>query len=156
MALTFKKIEAALGIRDRTHRHRIAKQHRLPIGTGDQVPDWETLAGEVFQRMLEYGERPETTDKKELDQQKIREEIKYKQTQQQKLELEIQTKQGRMVDVNELKELQTELANCIRKAGDLMGRKSKLTGRDAQQILNKTLDEFYKLLKERLPKSDSD
>ena len=89
-----------------------------------------------------------------LKEEKLKGEIEILQRRAQKMETEELRNQGRLVDVNELLGLQTELANCIRKTGDLMGRKSKLTGRDAQQILNKALDDFAKLLKERLPKKE--
>ena len=147
----FSDIETALGLRDRTHRHRIAKAHEIPIGSGDTAPDWPELAGMIYQRMMQYSKRPESADELELKEQKLREEINVLQERHKKLEIENETKTGNMVDVRELHDLQVELSAVIRKAGDLMGRKTKLTGRDAQQILNKALDEFYRLLQDRLP-----
>ena len=90
--------------------------------------------------MIAAGDTEEVTDLKE---EKLREEINVLKQRCQKLEIENDTKTGHMIDVRELKELQGQLATCIRKAGDLMARKTKLTGRDAQQILNKALDEFH-------------
>ena len=49
----FLKIEEAIGFRDRTHRHREAKKHNLPIGSGDQAPTLDACLKIIWDKMVE-------------------------------------------------------------------------------------------------------
>lgn len=142
----FVEIEEALGLRDRTHRYRTAKKYDLPMDSGDPVLAWKELSVLLFKRMVEYGERPESTEEQQLREKKLRGEVRVLQERYRKLENENEKQEGFLVDRREIKTDLSLLASFIRKAGDLMGRKSTLTGRDAQRILNAALDKYERKL----------
>lgn len=148
MTPTFGQIEQALGFRDRTHRYREAAKFDLPLGSGDQVPEWPELAGLLYQRLVEESRRQDESETGDLKEEKLREEIKVLQERYRKLEMENEAKEGNLVDVNELYVWAERLASFIRKAGELIARKNTLTGQEAQEIINNAVDDFERLANE--------
>jgi hypothetical protein len=145
---TFSDVERALGLRDRTHRYREAAKFGLPIGSGDTIPTWPDLAGLLFRRLVDESNRQEESIDGDLKEEKLKEEIKVLQERYRKLEMENEANEGNLVDVNELFGWAEKLASFIRKAGDLLARKNKLTGREAQEVINNAIDDFEQSTKE--------
>ena len=139
---TFTEIERALGLRDSKHRHREAKKHELPMGSGDQ-PNLEALLAALYRRMIEYDEIDG-----DLREEKLKLEIKVLTERHRKMEMGNQATEGNLVDVNELFEWADKLASFIRRAGDLLARKNTITGQEAQEIVNNAVDEFEQASKE--------
>ena len=83
-----------------------------------------------------------------MKEEKLKEEIKVLQERYRKLELENQSKEGNLVDVDDLYVWAEKLASFIRRAGDLLARKNTITGREAQEIVNNAVDEFEQASKE--------
>ena len=78
----------------------------------------------------------------DLKEEKLVEEINVLRERTRKLENENEKHEGFLVDRRGLRAGLTLLASLIKDAGDLIGRKSTIRGRDAQEILNKCLDKF--------------
>ena len=139
---TFAEIERVLGLRDSKHRHREAKKHELPMGSGDQ-PNLENLLAALYRRMNEYDEIDG-----DLREEKLKLEIKVLTERHRKMEMGNQATEGNLVDVNELFEWADKLASSIRKAGDLVARKHTLKGVEAQEIINNSVEEFDRTTQE--------
>ena len=138
----FKDIEAALGLADATARHRASKRYDLEIGSGDPVPSWQRLCGTLAQRLIAESERPSESIQGDLRQAKLTEEINILKERYRKLEIGNQAKANDLVDVRELFAGAMEFAGFIRRAADSMGKLDRLTGGEAQEMLNGAIRDF--------------
>ena len=139
---SYGEIEQVLGFRERNERHRAAKKHGLPIGSGDTVPTWQELSGMLWKKMLDYAKRPESIDDASLKTEKLQGEIKVLEERYRKLEIENQIKEEHLVDIRDLTQGLSGLGQIMRETGDTLARKKTLTGRDAVELWNSGLDKY--------------
>lgn len=93
----------------------------------------------------------ECEESSDLKAEKIREEIHVLKERNRKLQFENETTAGNLANVNNLRDMLYGLVPPFQRLGELVGRKSNLTGPDVQQMINKTLDDYERLLAEGLP-----
>ena len=83
----------------------------------------------------------------DLKEAKLQEEIKVLRERNRKLQFENDEKEGVMADINKLRGMLVGLIPPLRKLGELLGRKATITGPDAQQMVNRALDDYERELK---------
>ena len=66
-----------------------------------------------------------------------------------KLQFENEEKAGNLADIRLMAEMLTGLSVPMRKLGDMLGRKVNISGVDAQQMLNQTIMDYERLLREQ-------
>ena len=89
-----------------------------------------------------------------LKDEKLREEINVLRERNRKLQFENEEKAGNLADIRLMAEMLTGLSVPMRKLGDMLGRKSTITGIDAQQMLNQTITDYERLLREQFGEQD--
>ena len=125
LRLNQKDAAALLGI----NRRNLTREGDL----APREPDGTYLATELVAWFVDRGS--------ELDE-------KIKTEKLRKLKRDNETAEGNLVDVNELFSWAEKLGAFIRQAGDLLARKNTITGREAQEILNSSVDEFDRTTQE--------
>ena len=84
----------------------------------------------------------ETEGDKDLKEEKLKEEIEKLRHHNFEKRISNEVLAGSRIEVSKIKPLLDFLANEIREAGDLVARKSTLTGKKCQAILNKCVDKL--------------
>ena len=99
----------------------------------------------------EYGKRPTSVAEAGLKEDKLRQEIAILKERNKKLQFENETTAGIMANVHRLRENLLGVIVPLNRVGELFGRKSTITGRDAQQMLNNALEDYKRSLEQGLP-----
>ena len=82
----------------------------------------------------------------DLKEEKLKEEINVLKERNRKLQFENEVTAGNMADIRSLREMLAGLAVPIRKLGELIGRKATITGPDAQQMINRAIEDYERAL----------
>lgn len=91
-----------------------------------------------------------------LKEEKLKEEINVLRERNRKLQFENEETAGNMADVRGQREMLAGLAIPLRKFGELAGRKPSMTGPDVQQMVNRTIEDYLRLLDEGFGEQQSD
>ena len=89
-----------------------------------------------------------------LKDEKLKAEIGVLKERNRKLQFENEETAGNLADIRLMAEMLTGLSVPMRKLGDMLGRKSTITGIDAQQMLNQTITDYERLLREQFGEQD--
>ena len=92
----------------------------------------------------------------DLKEEKLKEEINVLKERNRKLQFENEVTAGNMADIRLMSEMLTGLSVPLRKLGDMLGRKVNISGVDAQQMLNQTIMDYERLLREQFGEQDQD
>ena len=92
----------------------------------------------------------------DLKEEKLKEEINVLKERNRKLQFENEVTAGNMADVRSMAEMLTGLSVPLRKLGDMLGRKVNISGVDAQQMLNQTIMDYERLLREQFGEQEED
>ena len=92
----------------------------------------------------------------DLKEEKLKEEINVLKERNRKLQFENEVTAGNMADVRSMAEMLTGLSVPLRKLGDMLGRKVNISGVDAQQMLNQTIMDYERLLREQFGEQEND
>jgi len=92
----------------------------------------------------------------DLKEEKLKEEINVLKERNRKLQFENEVTAGNMADIRLMAEMLTGLSVPMRKLGDMLGRKVNISGVDAQQMLNQTIMDYERLLREQFGEQDKD
>ena len=84
-----------------------------------------------------------------LKDEKLKAEIGVLKERNRKLQFENEVTAGNMADIRLMAEMLTGLSVPMRKLGDMLGRKVNISGPDAQQMLNQTIMDYERLLREQ-------
>ena len=90
----------------------------------------------------------------DLKEEKLKEEINVLKERNRKLQFENEVTAGNMADIRLMSEMLTGLSVPLRKLGDMLGRKVNISGVDAQQMLNQTIMDYERLLREQFGEQD--
>ena len=110
--------------------------------------------GMLTAKVNEYGERPISIDEAELKAEKLREEILVLKKRNRKLQFENETTAGNMANIHRLRENLIGVIVPLHKVGEIFARKPNITGSDAQQMLNRALEDYERSLSQQLPSEE--
>lgn len=91
----------------------------------------------------------------DLKEEKLKEEINVLKERNRKLQFENEVTAGNMADIRSMREMLAGLAAPLRKLGDMLGRKVNISGVDAQQMLNQSITDYERLLREQFGDPDN-